>query len=96
MKLNLKHYIVLSVLLGIVVLNVLLFVNTQWFNNDHNASIVDKVIDGIYFSTSSFSSIGYGDYTPQSRQAKIIVIVEQFLVISIAFDMIIAYINSRK
>jgi hypothetical protein len=96
MKLSNKHFIVVSVLVSIVVLNVILFVNTKWFNNDHNASTTDKVIDGIYFSTTCVSSVGFGDLTPQSRQAKIIVVIEQLLVIAIAFDMIMTYMNYRK
>ena len=38
-------------------------------------------LDCFYFSCTTFSSVGYGDITPATDSAKVVVIIQQFLVI---------------
>lgn len=41
----------------------------------------DGVIDPFYFSFTTMSSVGYGDYSPKTRFAKALVMSQQFLLI---------------
>lgn len=41
----------------------------------------DSLIDPFYFSFTTMSSVGYGDYRPQTRFAKMLVMSQQFLLI---------------
>lgn len=48
---------------------------------DHITFSEKNVVDAIYFSTTIQATIGFGDITPKSKLAKIIVIVHQNIVI---------------
>lgn len=41
----------------------------------------DDLIDPFYFSFTTMSSVGYGDYIPHSRLAKLLVMSQQLLTI---------------
>ena len=41
----------------------------------------DGLVDPFYFSFTTMSSVGYGDYSPQTRIAKMLVMSQQFLLI---------------
>lgn len=41
----------------------------------------DGLVDPFYFSFTTMSSVGYGDYRPNSRIAKMLVMSQQFLLI---------------
>lgn len=41
----------------------------------------DGVIDPFYFSFTTMSSVGYGDYSPKTRFAKALVMSQQFFLI---------------
>jgi hypothetical protein len=41
----------------------------------------DGLVDPFYFSFTTMSSVGYGDYSPQTRIAKVLVMSQQFLLI---------------
>jgi voltage-gated potassium channel len=41
----------------------------------------DSVVDPFYFSFTTMSSVGYGDYSPQTRFAKAVVMSQQFMLI---------------
>lgn len=41
----------------------------------------DSLVDPFYFSFTTMSSVGYGDYRPQTRFAKMLVMSQQFLLI---------------
>ena len=40
-----------------------------------------KLFSPFYFSFTTMSSVGYGDYSPQTRIAKMLVMSQQFLLI---------------
>jgi hypothetical protein len=39
------------------------------------------MLDPFYFSFTTMSSVGYGDYTPKTDMAKLFVMVQQFILI---------------
>ena len=41
----------------------------------------DSIVDPFYFSFTTMSSVGYGDYSPKTRFAKAIVMSQQFMLI---------------
>ena len=41
----------------------------------------DSVVDPFYFSFTTMSSVGYGDYSPKTRFAKAVVMSQQFMLI---------------
>ena len=41
----------------------------------------DSVVDPFYFSFTTMSSVGYGDYSPKTRFAKAVVMSQQFTLI---------------
>ena len=41
----------------------------------------DSVVDPFYFSFTTMSSVGYGDYSPKTRFAKAVVMSKQFMLI---------------
>ena len=41
----------------------------------------DSVVDPVYFSFTTMSSVGYGDYSPKTRFAKAVVMSQQFMLI---------------
>lgn len=48
----------------------------------------DSLIDPFYFSFTTMSSVGYGDYSPQTRFAKTLVMSQQFLLIGEVINLI--------
>jgi hypothetical protein len=42
----------------------------------------DAFINSLYFSFTTFSTVGYGDISPKSRTAKMLVMLHQILVLS--------------
>ena len=42
----------------------------------------DAFINSLYFSFTTFSTVGYGDISPKSRTAKLFVMLHQILVLS--------------
>ena len=49
----------------------------------------------IYFSTSTISTIGYGDIYPKSKKAKLLVTIHQLLVIFIVIIIPLSLFYSR-
>jgi hypothetical protein len=41
----------------------------------------DSLVDPFYFSFTTMSSVGYGDYSPKTRFAKAVVMSQQFMLI---------------
>lgn len=90
MKITGKIFI--SYIIIILIINVVLFTMTDLFNNNKNSSICDQIIDGVYFTTSTISSVGYGDITPKKPLSKIIISMEQIMLIYFSFDIFSQYI----
>ena len=48
----------------------------------HAFEFKDSLIDPYYFSMTTLSSSGYGDYTPKTRLAKLVVMSEMLLIVA--------------
>jgi len=74
-------------LMIIFTINMLIFiVDGDAFNNNKDVSFVQKIIDCFYFSTTTMSTIGYGDITPQKWYSRMAVSLEQLMVIAILYN----------
>ena len=49
---------------------------------------VNGVIDPFYFSFTTMSSVGYGDYSPKTNTAKIVVMTQQFILIGQIIELL--------
>ena len=48
----------------------------------------DRILDSLYFTTTQFSTIGYGDITPKFMASKLLCTFTHFLIISVSFKFI--------
>lgn len=69
--------LIILIFIIFIVINIILITSTKYFNNDHTKDLKYKILDGIYFTTSTFSTINYGDIVPIHPISKMLVILEQ-------------------
>ena len=85
-----KLVLLLSIILLIVSFAIIYIINYNDFKYS-NGSIpnnpLDRFVDMLYFSTMTLTTVGYGDITPVSKLAKLMVIIE-----SLTFTVIISFI----
>ncbi len=48
----------------------------------------DQLVDGVYFTTTTLSTVGYGDIAPQTPFAKCVVAVEQLSIFAVGLGLI--------
>ncbi len=61
---------VFIIFLVFVFINSLIMFYTPWFNNHHSGTW-HAITDAIYFTSTTMSTVGYGDMTPQVQGAKL-------------------------
>src|SRR5574343_2079004 len=70
-----KHLIVavLIVITIFIIINSFLMyhVDTIGAFNNKKGTKLDAFVDGIYFTSTTMSTVGYGDITPQTKSAKV-------------------------
>mgnify|MGYP001164873498 CR=1 FL=1 len=68
-----------------------LFDHTHWngLNNDNDTKPQDKFFNRLYFTMTTFSSTGYGDISPGSKEARIAVMFVQLLLTVAILDYIV-------
>ncbi len=49
-------------------------------------------IDPYYFSFTTFSTVGYGDYSPKTRRAKMLVMSQQLLLMTGELNLLFKYL----
>ena len=55
----------------------------EWngIEEDKDSNIIDKFFNRLYFTSISFSTIGYGDISPKSFKLRLITILFSFIVL---------------
>lgn len=90
-----KQNIIILVIL-IFMLNIYLFIDTKLFDNDKSKSIINRTIDSIYFTSSTLSTVGYGDIKPIHPISKLIVVVEQMFIIAVTYNILSSSILDKN
>jgi voltage-gated potassium channel len=54
-------------------------------NMQSETDFMDRIIDRLYFTTITSSTIGYGDITPRTNITKILTLIMVFIMISTLF-----------
>jgi len=93
-KLNSFGFKLLIFFICIAIIHITLFIFTETFNNKKNIPVWEQGLDGLYFTTTTLATIGYGDLTPSTPVGKIIVIIEQLVLIYLSIDELSYYLNS--
>ena len=75
---------VISVTMSIVIFFTIifsLFDYTHWtgLNKKDDSNLQDRIFNRLYFTMTTFSSTGYGDITPKSKELKMVVMLLQLL-----------------
>lgn len=86
--------ILLIFFIVITILHIILFNKTDLFNNDKTKSTEEKTLDAIYFTTTSLSTIGYGDMYPVKPWGKILIIFEQIFLIVLSYEAISNFVGN--
>ena len=73
-------FVTITILFYTIILS---FFDRKHFNgiNDIEKSIITKVVNRFYLTTTTFSTVGYGDINPKSTVAKSIIISLQLVMI---------------
>ena len=88
---------IIYVVFVVFTLYIIVFVNWPgWFFTDANGNSItkndmpywDKVTNGTYFTTTCMSTIGYGDITPKTNTAKLVVSVTNMVALLISIGVI--------
>lgn len=58
-------------------------------NEEDDRTFINKLFNRLYFTMTTFSSTGYGDVSPKSKQLKIVVMIFQFLMTISIIDFIV-------
>lgn len=56
-------------------------------------SNMNDLVDAIYFTSMTQSTVGYGDIVPKTRKMKCVVAVHHIIIILLALRLIIAIVN---
>ena len=76
----------------ILIINILLFCFVpSFFYKEADISTkqnIDRIVDGTYFTFTEISTIGFGDITPQTNWAKMIIVAEQIGLLFVTFNAI--------
>ncbi len=86
-----KHLIVavLIVIVIFILINSFLMyhVDTIGAFNNKKGTKMDAFVDGIYFTSTTMSTVGYGDITPQTKSAKIFTTCMQVVVLFLSMRL---------
>ena len=68
-----------------------LFDHTHWngLDNSNDTKPKDKFFNRLYFTMTTFSSTGYGDISPSSKEARVAVMFVQLLLTVAILDYIV-------
>ena len=68
-----------------------LFDHTHWagLDADNDKTAMDKFFNRFYFTMTTFSSTGYGDISPQSKEARTVAMLVQLLMTVAILDFMV-------
>tara|TARA_Y100000741_G_scaffold327177_1_gene279650 strand:- start:1135 stop:1416 length:282 start_codon:yes stop_codon:yes gene_type:complete len=79
----------------LLILVSIIFITIGWDSNEWNGldetndlTTEDKLLNRIYFTCITFSSVGYGDISPKSKKLKLIASVVAYIVIIEIFALL--------
>lgn len=91
-----KQIGILIILVLFLLLNIGLMMFTEnLFNNDNTKTYGEKALDGLYFSTTTLSTVGYGDISPIHWSSKTLVILEQLFLVYLSINAVGLYIDNQ-
>lgn len=94
-----KYFKLISLIFIIlIIVNMMLFFSGDYYQPGviENKSKTDKVIDSIYYTTTELSTVGYGDFSPITKRAKLVTIGSHIAIIILAFNIFSEFIPMRK
>ncbi len=81
----------------VILLFALLYYGIRANNNFNGLTKTSSFLDCLYFSTTTASSVGYGDITPKSQRARGLVVIQQILILlnlsSLTINIILSSIS---
>jgi hypothetical protein len=93
LKFVIKHNYIITIIIFFIILlcinHFILFKNGHFYSDEDKLIKTDKDIrtDSFYFTTTQFSTIGYGDLTPKTNMAKMITSISHILIIFISLKL---------
>lgn len=78
--------VMIVVVVFLVIMNLILV--SSGATNSSATTAKDKVVDSVYFTTTTMSSVGYGDILPTTNLAKVCVSMEHLIVLAFGFGII--------
>lgn len=94
----------LKIVLAIIVLivghasSLLVFDHTHFNGLEEEASLectmLNKFLNRLYFSVTTFSTVGYGDISPRTKEARVVGMIFMSLLITMPF--LVSYLDNKK
>lgn len=79
----------LIILIIFIIIHIIYFnVSPESFGIDPEKDFSEKSVDAIYFTFTTFSTVGYGDILPLTSAAKMLVGLEHLLVLYLTFGVV--------
>ena len=63
-------------------------------DEENDQGILDMLLNRLYFTSTTFSTAGYGDIYPKSRIAKLLVMILQLLIAIVVLDHVKITLNT--
>lgn len=72
--------VLICVIIIFIFIHAILFQYTELYNNKKELNRGEKFMDALYFTTTLYSSVGFGDITPQHWFSKLLTCSQQCLI----------------
>lgn len=84
-KTNGRVQCILAMVILLTIINILLFYYDQFTLSSSNTS--SSILNGVYFTSTQFSTVGYGDICPKTTLAKVLASTFQFIIVFISLNI---------
>ena len=84
-----KNITIIIILLALIVVSLMFFDHTHFggIDEEEDKNLTDALINRLYFTSTTISSVGYGDIVPKSRSLKLFTIIIHILVVMTTIDI---------